>query len=210
VPARRRLNRAQRRLIRITSIVVITCASAWAVYAYIASAPERALSRDSEGIRLLAARDYQSAISQFTKAIEISPDFADAYRSRGEAWHAAGNDDAALADFERAIALDAGPWLTYISRGVLWISRGENQRALADFTQSIRLHPTSEAYYQRGLTYQTMNQPKRSVEDYDQAIERDPGAPYSYRARAQARRDLGDAVGAREDQEKAQLVDRTQ
>jgi len=196
LPARRRLNRDQRRLIRVTSIALALGASAWGIYAYIASAPDRALNHFMSG--------------QFTQAIEIDPNFAEAYRARGDASQLAGHSEAALADFAKAISIDPSEWLAYLSRGTLWNSRGDSQRALADFTQSIRLHPSAKAYYQRGLTYQTLGETARAVNDYDAAIDRDPGAPYVYRARAKARLETGDVEGAREDQEKAELVEQTQ
>jgi tetratricopeptide (TPR) repeat protein len=194
LPARRRLNRAQRRLIRGTSIALALGASSWGVYAWIASAPDRALSNFVEG--------------KFTRAIEIDPNFAEAYRARGDASQTAGRSEAALADFEKAIAIDPSDWLAYLSRGKLWSSRGINQKALADFTQSIHLHPTSKAYYERGLTYQTVDQPKRAVDDYNLAITYDPGAPYIYRARAKARRDLDDLAGAQKDQQTAEDLEK--
>jgi tetratricopeptide (TPR) repeat protein len=210
LPARRRLNRAQRRLIRVTSIILIIGVSTWAVYAYIASAPDRSLGRYQEGMHLLGPGDFEGAAAQFTKAIAISPDYADAYLGRGKARQALRQNEAALADFDKAIAIDPTLESAYTARGTIERSQGNSQKALADFTLSIHLHPTSDAYYQRGLTYQTLDQTKRAVNDYDLAIGYDPGAPYIYRARAQARRDLGDTAGAREDQEKAERVDHTQ
>lgn len=81
---------------------------------------------------------------------------------------------------------------------------------MADFTRSIHLHPTADAYYQRGLTYQTLDQARRAVDDYDLAIANDPSAPYVYRARAKAKRDSGDMAGARKDQETAEGLENKQ
>jgi len=210
LPTRRRLNRAQRRLIRVTSIAVALGAGTWAVYAYIASAPDRALGHYREGMRLLGPGEFEDAAAQFTKAIDIFPDYADAYLGRGKARQAAGQNDTARADFERAIAIDPTSEPAYTSLGTIELAQGNIQKALADFTRSISLHPTADAYYQRGLTYQVLHQSKRAVDDYDLAIANDPIAPYIYRARAKAKRDLGDAAGAGEDQAQAERVEKTQ
>jgi len=208
--ARRRFNRAQRRLLRGTAIVMALGASTWAVYAYIASAPERANSHYQEGMRLLGPGDFRGAAVQFTKAIDIFPEYADAYIGRGKARQAAGQIGDALGDFEKAIAIDPTLELAFTARGTLRRSRGEIQKALADFTQSIHLHPTADAYYQRGLTYQTLHQPQPAVDDYDLAIDRDPGAPYVYLARAKAKQDLGDLAGAQKDRETAERLEKKQ
>jgi tetratricopeptide (TPR) repeat protein len=210
LPTRRRFNKAQRRLIRGTTIAVAIGASTWAVYAYIAAAPDRALSHYLAGMHLLGPGDFEGAAAQFTKAIAIFPEYADAYLGRGKARQAAGQSDAALADFEKAIAIDPVLELAYTSRGILERSQGNNPKAMADFTRSIQLHPTADAYFQRGLAYQALHQARRAVDDYDSAIRYDPGAPYIYRARAKATRDLGDMAGAQKDQQTAEHVEKTQ
>jgi len=210
LPARRRLNRPQLRLIRVTSITVALGAGAWAVYAYIASAPDRASSHYRQAMHLLGPGDFQGAAAQFTRAIAIFPEYADAYLGRGKAWQAAGQSEAALADFEKAMAIDPTLDTAYIARGTIEASRGNPQKALADFTRAIHLHPTADGYYQRGLTYQKLDQPRLALADYDAAITSDPSAPYIYLARAAAKRDLGDLPGARADHERAELVEHTQ
>lgn len=209
-PARRRLNRAQRRLIRGTVTVIALGLTAWGVFAYIAAAPERALSHYQQGMNLLGAGDFQNAVSQFTRALAIMPDYADAYVGRGKALQATGQNNAAAADFERALAANPSLDAAYTSHGVIQRSRGDSPEALADFTRSLRLRPSPDAYYQRGLTYQMLGQPDKAAADYDLAILLDKDAPHIHRARAKARRELGDRAGAREDDEAAERVEQTQ
>ena len=210
LPARRRLNRAQRRLIRVTSIVAALGASTWAVYAFIESAPDRANSHYRQGMHLLDPGDFQGAAAQFTKAIAIVPEYADAYLGRGKARQAAGQSEAALADFEKAIAINPTLELAYTSRGIIERSQGDTQKALADFTQSVHLHPNSDAYFQRGLPYQSLDQPKRALADFDAAITYNPGAPYIYLARAKAKRDLADIAGSQKDRQTAEDLEKKQ
>jgi tetratricopeptide (TPR) repeat protein len=206
-PAHRRLNRAQRRLIRVTAIILALGSSAWGIYAFIESAPDRALGHYQQGMLLLGPGDFRGAAAQFTTAIGILPQYADAYFGRGKARQAAGQNDAAMADFARAIAIDPTLEAANTARGTLRRLGGDIGKALADFDQSIRLHPTADAYYQRGLTYQILSQPERAADDYTLALERDPGAPHIYRARAKANRDLGDMAGAQTDQETAERLE---
>jgi tetratricopeptide (TPR) repeat protein len=209
-PPRRRLNRSQRRLLRVTAIAIALGVSTWGVYAYIASAPDRAGSHFQQGMRLLGPGDFRGAVAQFSAAIEIWPGYADAYIGRGKAETALGQNDVALADFEKALALNPTLEQAYTYRGMVWRSRGDFPKALADFTQSIDIQPRADAYYQRGLIYQEEGQSRLALNDYDLAIGRDPAVPYFYRARANAKRDLGDAAGARGDQEKAEQVEKGQ
>src|SRR5690348_11441849 len=100
-PARRRLNRAQLRLIRGTAIALALGSSAWGIFAFIESAPDRALGHYRQGMLLLGPGDFKGAAAEFTAAISILPDYADAYLGRGKARQAAGQSEGALADFEK-------------------------------------------------------------------------------------------------------------
>ena len=47
---------------------------------------------------------FESAIEEYGKAIELKPDFAQAYVKRGEAWFAIGDSAQALWDYNDAIS----------------------------------------------------------------------------------------------------------
>jgi tetratricopeptide (TPR) repeat protein len=209
-PPRRQLNRSQRRLLRVTAIVIALGASGWSIYAWIASAPDRALGHDIEGTRLFGAGDFQGALAQFSDAIKISPEYADAYVGRGKAEVALGQTEIGLADFGKAMAINPTLEQPYTQRGLLWRSRGDLAKALADFSRSIAIQPRADAYYQRGLTHQMLGDAQRAVSDYNLAIGRDPAAPYFYRARAKAERDLDHLADAQTDQETAERLEETQ
>src|SRR5947207_13786226 len=60
---------------------------------------DRALRR---GISRYGRSDYDGALSDFNKAIELKPELADAYLQRGKVLHAQGKYTEALADFNKA------------------------------------------------------------------------------------------------------------
>jgi len=210
LPARRRLNRSQRRLLRVTAIVIALGASGWSIYAWIASAPDRALGHTIEGARLLGIGDFQGAAAQFADALRIWPQDADGYVGRGRAEVALGQTEIAMADFGKAMALDPTLEQPYTQRGMLWRSRSDLTKALADFDRSLAIQPRADAYYQRGLTYQMIGDARRAVSDYNLAIGRDPTIPYFYRARANALRSMGDNAAGQKDQETAERLEKTQ
>jgi tetratricopeptide (TPR) repeat protein len=210
LPARRRLNRSQRRLLRVTAIVIALGASGWSIYAWIVSAPDRALGHNVEGARRFAVGDFRGAAAQFTEALKISPEYADAYVGRGKAEAAQGQTETAMTDFGKAMSLDPTLEQPYTHRGMLWRSRGDLPKALADFDRSIAIQPRADAYYQRGLTYQVLGDARRAASDYNLAIGRDPTVPYFYRALAKAHRDLGDNAAGQADQETAERLEQTQ
>ena len=50
--------------------------------------------------------DFSDAIEDYTKAIELDPDYADAYNNRGYAYYLLEQYGKALNDYDKAIELD--------------------------------------------------------------------------------------------------------
>ena len=200
LPARRRLNRAQRRLLRVTSIVAGSRRQRVGRLRLhrIGSRP-RHTATISEGMRLLGPGDFQGAAAQFTKAIAIVPEYADAYLGRGKARQAAGQSDAALADFEKAIAIDPTLELAYTARGTMRARRRAIARRPWRTSRSpFTFIPPRTHTISAGSPIRRSARPNAPWTITTWPSTYDPGAPYIYRARAKAKRDLGDIAGARE------------
>lgn len=79
------------------------------------------LSRDlkqlyNKGVILAGEGDLTSAISCFNKAIELKPDFGEAFYNRGYVFLSLGNRDAAFADLSRAGGLGIVPSYNLLKR----------------------------------------------------------------------------------------------
>ena len=84
---------------------------------------------------------YDEAIVEYTKAIELEPQLAIVYNSRGLAYHMKGELDKAIADFDKAIELDPSRAEVYYNRGNVYFERGQFQSAIADYDKAIVLDP---------------------------------------------------------------------
>ena len=62
-------------------------------------------------------RDYQGAIADYSKAIEINPQYAYAYINRGNAKSDLGSYQGAIADYNKAIEIDPQDADAYYNRG---------------------------------------------------------------------------------------------
>ena len=58
-----------------------------------------------KGMELSSQRDYRGAVAAFTKAIEINPEFAEAYHERGLRYQRIGDRKQSLADLKKAAQL---------------------------------------------------------------------------------------------------------
>jgi tetratricopeptide (TPR) repeat protein len=72
-----------------------------------------------------------------TKAIELEPDFAEAYLNRGGLYFAKRLSGQAIADFTEAIELKPDFAVAYCNRGVAFGGKGLYEQAIADSTKAI-------------------------------------------------------------------------
>ena len=70
-----------------------------------------------EGIGLFDQGFYKNAIPALDKAIQLDPDYADAYNNRGWSYANLGEYQTAIADYTKAIQLDRDSALAYTNRG---------------------------------------------------------------------------------------------
>jgi tetratricopeptide (TPR) repeat protein len=93
---------------------------------------------------------YAESIKEFTKAIEIDPEFSLAYVSRGAAMMKVQKFEESIRDFDHAIELDPDYPKAYHLRGLARIELGDSEGALKDFGTAIDLDPDyGPAYYSR-------------------------------------------------------------
>lgn len=125
--------------------------------------------------------EYESAIIHFNTAIQLNPNYAEAYASRGKAKFHLGKFAEAIADCDTALRLqppanaDDFRSVVYLSRAQAKANLKQYESAIVDFDESIRLTPEdASAYFYRGvarcgLEKNTMATAE-SIKDFDMAM----------------------------------------
>jgi Tfp pilus assembly protein PilF len=99
---------------------------------------------------------YTKAASEYTRALEIKEDYADALNGRGGAYISLGKIDKALADLKKAVHFDP-TCSSYNLRGMCYLKKGQYELAVTDFNKAIELNPDDpEPYSNLGLYYITV------------------------------------------------------
>ena len=62
-------------------------------------------------------KDYNGAIADYTKAIELNPNYANAYYNRGISKHNLKDYNGAISDYNKAIEIDPNYANAYYNRG---------------------------------------------------------------------------------------------
>lgn len=94
-----------------------------------------------QGKACLEKGDFDGAILNYDKAIEISPNCLDAYYSRGLAHYANNDNDRAVADWTKCIEIDPGCAGAYLLRGNIYYQSGSTDSAIKDLEKGVNLAP---------------------------------------------------------------------
>lgn len=206
VTQRPKLQARQKRLLTIAASVVVLAGGGWATYSYISGAQQRAEDEFQAGMKSMHPGQYQNAVGRFTHAIQIH-ELAKAYLERGNAHRFLGEDDQAMADFEKAAELDPGLARAYSNLGSIYRDRHDMRHALEAYSKSIAISPNVDALFERGEMYEAAGEHQKAIDDFSVAIEGIRDAPYMYRARALAKRNLGDIAGYEADRDQARAIE---
>ena len=85
------------------------------------------------------ANNFTDAIIQYTKAIELEPDYEKAYMQRAGAYSQIGEHNSAAEDYDRALAFEEKDAEIYYLSGKAWHLYGDNRLALVRLTAAISL-----------------------------------------------------------------------
>ena len=129
--------------------------------------------------------DYQGAITDCTKAIELDSDFYLAYLRRGTAYSALSQFEQALQDYNRVIQLKSDFASAYNNRGNLYTQMEKLEQAFPDYERAIQLMPDNDHYYvNRALAYSRIGQLIKALEDIHIALRLNPDYALAYNNRA--------------------------
>lgn len=153
--------------------------------------------------------DYERAVADYTKAIELNYSDVGVFNNRGLAYEELNDYSRALGDFNEAIRRNPQYGAAYINRALLYTDRREYALALRDFNEAIGLNfVTPDVFFHRGLTYEAQGDFARAIADFDEAIRLDEHDAKLYAHRCLVRgRSNGDLDLARKDCDKALRLD---
>jgi tetratricopeptide (TPR) repeat protein len=145
-------------------------------------------------------RGLDESIADLNKAIQLNPNYVEAYNNRGNVKRAQGNLDGAITDYNQASQLDPNDPRPYQNRGFVKGLKGDFEGAIADYDRAIQLDPKNSIVYAiRALANASKGNVEGAIGDYTQALELDQNLAESYFNRGFARQLLGDYEGALSD-----------
>ena len=153
--------------------------------------------KQSQGLQLEQQRKLSEAISAFTEAIRLKPDFADAYYHRCSCYgmlNIPAMNARAVEDCTKAIEIQRDLEGAYEYRGLLYLGQHNYDRAIEDASEAIRLNPNDAgAYHVRAGAYAGQNRADLAIKDYTVSLRIRPSwNNYYYRAEQYVRQQQAD------------------
>ncbi|MHC4430794.1 MAG: tetratricopeptide repeat protein [Planctomycetota bacterium] len=114
--------------------------------------PEDANTCNNLGI-ISARRDqYETAISNFGRAVQRNPVLAEAYFNRGHVYVAIGQMARGISDFGKAVEIKRTFAAAYVDRGIIYAAMNQYDEAVSDFSKAVEIDPKLvDVYLRRSL-----------------------------------------------------------
>ncbi|MBI2580504.1 tetratricopeptide repeat protein [Candidatus Woesearchaeota archaeon] len=149
---------------------------------------------------LLYRGKVSEAIKAASDALELNPDFAEAYNLRGRCFRVLNDWETALPDFEMAAKLkpDFGEAYRNIGNSYYYLDRTGEMVTM--FTKAVELMQHSAlAWNNRGYAYQRLGMFRQAVEDHQRAIQLDNCYAEAHSDLAEALSHIGESEKAKEE-----------
>src|SRR5262249_8540407 len=133
---------------------------------------------------------WESAIADCSRALEIDPKHWNSWYSRGYAHMNCNQLDRAFADFSMSIELNPKFQHAWLNRGNVHLQSNRLDQAVADYSKAVELDPQfALAWCNRGRAHKRQGLPDKAIADLTKAIDMAPNQPHvpkAYWERAQA------------------------
>jgi tetratricopeptide (TPR) repeat protein len=151
--------------------------------------------------------EMDAALNKINKAIEIDPDYFDAYALRAAIKNKLKDTEGVLLDYNKIIELNAsapGIEVVYINRSAIFLQKGEIEKALQDADKAVSINSKSaQIYIARAAARHLKGEAEGALADYENAIRLNPGIAAAYLGRAYFRYQKNDFDAALADYNKA-------
>jgi tetratricopeptide (TPR) repeat protein len=128
---------------------------------------------------------WDKALADYTKAIELDPKVAQAWRNRGCAYARQGQTDKAIADFSKAMELTPDKVIAWRNQAYDHRTLGQFDEAVIAYSKALELNKSDWGIFDdRGVTYLQLNQPEKALSDFTKSLALHAGAFWVWHHRA--------------------------
>jgi len=135
----------------------------------------------SSGYGYFLKGDYQQAIANYKKALQVDPGYGEVYVNLGAAYQSRGQSQAAITAYKQALKINPRQTAAHFNLGSLYESLRQYPQAAASYRQTINLNPKdSEACLALGNLYKKIGSWEKARKFFTQTISLDPTSSQAY------------------------------
>jgi tetratricopeptide (TPR) repeat protein len=94
-----------------------------------------------DGVTAMATQDYRTALTDFTKVIEIAPDFAEGWNKRATVLWLVGDPEGSLADVNQTLSLEPRHFGALAGLGHIYTDLDREEDALSAYERALAVNP---------------------------------------------------------------------
>jgi len=118
---------------------------------------------------------FEEAIAEYKRAIEIDPDYAQAFTSLGSVYERKGLFGPAIFHHKRAIEINPNLAVAHLNLGVAFARKGVLDLAIPAYKEAMELSPDlAEAHLNLGMAYYKKGLLQEAIREYEKTIELSP------------------------------------
>ena len=134
-----------------------------------------------KGLAAENENNFDAAINNYKRAIEIYPEYAMPYANLGNVYNNRGEFETALAYYKKVLELNPKFTEVYINIGNVYYGMKDFETALSYYRKASVLNPTSaKAYTSLGNVYNEKKDYESAITYFKKAITLDPGSSETY------------------------------
>jgi len=147
--------------------------------------------------------NYEKAVDDYSKAIQLNPSFQMAYSYRAHVFYLQQCYDFSLIDYNMAIMLKPDDVEAQYFKGDTYLAKLDYVKAIEAYGKALEIDTNYYwAYYRRAIAYSKIDDYPLSIKDLNRCIQLQPTNAEAFAGRGFAKSKMGDFKGAIEDSTK--------
>ena len=139
-----------------------------------------------------ANQQYEESIDSYDKALQIKPDFHQAWNNRGIVLENLGRYEEAIKSYDRAVQIKPDDHEAWFNRGLPLRNLGRYEESIGSYDKALQFKPDlHEAWYNRGIALEKLGRYEEAIKSYDKALQIKPDFHEAWNNRGIALRNLG-------------------
>jgi Flp pilus assembly protein TadD len=133
------------------------------------------LNHFNSGVTFYNQKEFSKAIQAYQKAIELDPNYVEAYNNLGIIYQMMGDVDRAFGAYQKATEISPRYEKGYNNLGILLLLKGRYEEALEAFQKVLAINPNNiESHINLGILFKKKGQWDEAIESYQKALAIEP------------------------------------